>query len=324
MELKVDIEAWHYAKPFKISYHTFTERLLLVVEVQDGESIGRGEAGDHPQLQSLQDGRDSILAIADALKRGMTRTDLMETLPKGPARNAVDCALWDLECKKAGKRIWELADLPTPRALPTAYTIGIAPLEEMVDEAKRVADFRTLKLKMGRNIGIEYLEAIAAARPDAEYIIDANEGWELNEFEEFVAAAAAYPIRLVEQPLHKDHDEHLRGFRSPIPLAADESFHGVSDFERLVGLYQVVNIKLDKIGGLTEALIAARTALKHDMKVMIGCNGGTSLGIAPGWCVGLYSSYVDLDSPVLLARDREPRLSYAGGCVGIPPRELWG
>jgi L-Ala-D/L-Glu epimerase len=324
MELDVVIEAWSYRTPFKIAYHTFQESQLLVVTLRDGAHIGRGEAGDHPQLQSLDAARDSILEIADDLRRGVSRETLMEMLPRGPARNAVDCALWDLACKKAGKRIWELAGLPAPRPVQTAYTIGIAPLDDMVAEAKRVTDLRLLKLKMDGRTGFETLRAIAAARPDAEFIIDANEGWSFEQLKEFLEAARGFPVRLVEQPLPKTEDACLRGFRSPIPLAADESFHGLPDVERLDGLYPVINIKLDKIGGLTEALLAAREALRRGLEVMIGCNGGTSLGIAPAYCVGLLSRYADLDSPLLLARDRDPRLIYRNGAVEAPMAELWG
>jgi L-Ala-D/L-Glu epimerase len=324
MELDVVIEAWSYRTPFKIAYHTFQESQLLVVTLRDGAHIGRGEAGDHPQLQSLDAARDSILEIADDLRRGVSRETLMEMLPRGPARNAVDCALWDLACKKAGKRIWELAGLPAPRPVQTAYTIGIAPLDDMVAEAQRVTDLRLLKLKMDGRTGFETLRAIAAARPDAEFIIDANEGWSFEQLQEFLEAAAGFPVRLVEQPLPKTEDGRLRGFRSPIPLAADESFHGLPDVERLDGLYPVINIKLDKIGGLTEALLAAREALRRGLEVMIGCNGGTSLGIAPAYCVGLLSRYADLDSPLLLARDRDPRLVYRNGAVEPPTAALWG
>jgi L-Ala-D/L-Glu epimerase len=324
VKLELAIEAWPYATPFKIAYHTFTDSRLLVVHLRDGDFVGRGEAGDHPQLQSLEAGRDSILAIEAQICSGLTREALLELMPRGPARNAVDCALWDLECKRAGKRIWELANLPAPRPLQTAYTIGIAPLDQMVEEARRMSDYRVLKLKMDGSTGFEVLDAIAGARPDAEFIIDANEGWRFEQLESFLAAAASHPVRLVEQPLPKADDERLRGFRSPIPLAADESFHGLPDVDRLSGLYQVINIKLDKIGGLTEALLAARRARELGLDVMIGCNGATSLGIAPAYCVGLLGSHADLDSPLLLARDREPRLAYAGGLVSAPQRELWG
>ncbi len=324
MNLQLAIEAWPYATPFKIAYHTFTDSRLLVVELRDGDLIGRGEAGDHPQLQTLEEGRDSILAIEPRISQGLTRDELMALMPRGPARNALDCALWDLECKRAGKRIWDLASLPPPRPLATAYTIGLAPIERMVDEATRITDYRMLKLKMDGSSGFDVLRAIATARPDAEFIIDANEGWRFEQLEEFLAAAASYPVRLVEQPLPKAEDERLRGFKSPIPLAADESFHGLPDVDRLAGLYQVINIKLDKIGGLTEALLAARKALAQGLEVMIGCNGATSLGIAPAYCIGLLGSFADLDSPLLLAADRDPRLAYSAGQISPPEPELWG
>lgn len=324
MKLSVRIEDWPYATPFRIAYHTFTDSRLLVVTLQDGDITGRGEAGEHPQLQSLEDAADVLATLAKRIERGLSREDLLTLLPRGPARNALDCAMWDLECKRSGRRIWSLAGLPAPRRLTTAYTIGIAPLDHMVDEAQRMRDYPLLKLKVDGHTGFETLDAIASARPDARFIIDANEGWQFDQLEAFIAAAARHPVSLIEQPLPKTDDERLRGFVSPIPLAADESFHGLPDVDRLAGAFQVINIKLDKIGGLTEALLAARHALAKGLGVMIGCNGGTSLGIAPAYCIGLLAQYADLDSPLLLARDREPALTYEGGAVNPPSAALWG
>ena len=324
MQIDIAIESWHYAKPFRIAYHTFDKSRLLVVTITDGDIVGRGEAGDHPKLQSLEAGRDSILAISDALTAHMDQKTLMEALPRGPARNAVDCALWDLACKRARKRIWELAELPAPRRIQTALTIGIAPVEEMAEEARRRKDFRILKPKVDGHRWRETLEAITEARPDAELIIDANEGWSMAQLREFLAECERYRVRLLEQPLPVGDDEQLRGFRSPVPLVADESFQGLPDIDRLRGLYQVVNIKLDKVGGLTEGLLAARRAREAGLEVMVGCNGATSLGIAPAYCIGLLGQHADLDSPLILAEDREPRLQYDGSELRPPDAALWG
>lgn len=241
-----------------------------------------------------------------------------------PGRNALDCALWDLEAKRSGQRVWSLAHLPQPRPITTAYTIGIASIEAMVAEALAMADYSVLKLKVDGESGFTLLQAVAAARPDASFIIDANEAWRLDQLETFVAAAQASRVMLIEQPLPHDADEVLRDFRSAIPLAADESFHGLPDVERLADRYQVINIKLDKIGGLTEALLAIRRAKACGMALMVGCNGGTSLGIAPAYCVALECDYVDLDSPLLLAHDREPALTYFAGKVHAPTPNVWG
>ncbi len=232
--------------------------------------------------------------------------------------------MWDLEAKRAGKRVWTLADLPQPRPIETAYTIGIAAVDAMVDEALAMHAYRILKIKVDGESGFELLHAIASARPDASFIIDANESWRLEQLETFVAAAHASRVILIEQPLPRDADAALANFRSPIPLAADESFHGLPDIERLAARYQVINVKLDKIGGLTEALLAKQQAKVHGLRLMVGCNGGTSLGIAPAYCLGLACDFVDLDSPLLLAHDRDDALTYSNGQVHAPTLELWG
>ncbi|MBX3705504.1 MAG: dipeptide epimerase [Pseudomonadales bacterium] len=324
MRLTVEIEDWPLERPFRIAYHTFESSRLIRVELRDGDLVGRGEGGEHPQLEPLEAGRAAIVALAPRIEAGLGTAELLELMGRGPARNALDCALWDLACKRANRRLWELEGLPAPRPMRTAYTIGIAPLPEMIEDALAMRDYTLLKLKVDGSSGFEVLEAIAAARPDAEFIIDANEGWAPSQLEAFIARIADYPVRLIEQPLAKHADHALEAIDSPIPLAADESFHGLPDVTRLADRYDVINIKLDKIGGLTEALLAARAARAQGLGVMIGCNNATSLGIAPAWCVGLLCEYADLDSPLLLARDRTPPLEYRNGLVAAPDRDLWG
>jgi L-Ala-D/L-Glu epimerase len=324
VKLEVHLEDWPTRNPFRIAYHTFTSRQTIRVELRDGDLVARGEGGAHPQLESLEQGRNSILGLRARIELGISRMDLLNLLPRGPARNALDCALWDLECKRAGKRVWEIEGLPSPRPLRTAYTLGIAPLPEMVAQALEARDYTLLKLKVDGSSGFDVLQAVADARPDAEFIVDANEAWRADQLETFLAAAAEFPVRLIEQPLPQHGDHVLRGMRSAVPLAADESFHGLPDVDRLADRYQVINIKLDKIGGLTEALVAARAARARGLDVMVGCNGATSLGIAPAYCLGLLSQHADLDSPLLLGRDREQRLQYRGGEVHAPAPSLWG
>lgn len=324
MKLHVAIEQWPLQRPFKIAYHTFQASNLIWVELRDGALVGRGEGGEHPHLQPLEQGMVQIEALRDRIEAGISGTELLNLMPRGPARNALDCALWDLACKRAGKRLWSLEGLPAPRPMTTAYTVGIAPLAEMVADARRHGDYRLLKLKVDGSSGFEVLEAVAAARPDAAFIIDANEGWRADQLHAFLEATARLPVRLIEQPLSRTDDEALRGLDSPIPLAADESFHGLPDVERLADRYQVINIKLDKIGGLTEALLAARAAREAGLGVMVGCNNGTSLGIAPAYCLGLLCDFADLDSPLLLARDRPSALAYEDGQVHAPDPALWG
>jgi len=324
MKLSIEIDRWPVRKPFKIAYHTFYHRDLLRVELTDGDCVGRGEAGGHPQLEPIEDASDRVERMRGEIESGMSREQLMQDMPRGPARNALDSALWDLGAKRSGRRVWSTAGLPEPRPIQTAYTIGIGPEEEMVAEALRMSDYQLLKLKVDGESGFELLQAIAKARPDASFIIDANEAWRLDQLESFTDAARKLRVVLVEQPLPHQEDKVLEDFSSPIPLAADESFHGLPDVERLKDRYQVINFKLDKIGGLTEAFLAAKQASELGLDLMIGCNGGTSLGIAPAYCLALLCRYVDLDSPLLLAHDRDPALVYRKGHVHPPTPDLWG
>jgi L-Ala-D/L-Glu epimerase len=278
VKLEVHLEDWPTRRPFRIAYHTFASRQTIRVELRDGDLVARGEGGAHPQLEPLEDGRKGILGLGSQIEQGISRMDLLHLLPRGPARNALDCALWDLECKRTGKRVWEIEGLPSPRPLRTAYTLGIGPLPEMIAQALAARDYTLLKLKVDDSSGFDVLQAVAEARPDAEFVIDANEAWGLDQLETFLAAAEEFPVRLIEQPLPKSGDQVLRGVRSSVPVAADESFHGLPDVDRLADRYQVINIKLDKIGGLTEALLAARAARARGLGVMVGCNGATSLG----------------------------------------------
>ncbi|MEQ8914740.1 MAG: dipeptide epimerase [Pseudomonadales bacterium] len=324
MKLEVSVDAWPVRRPFRIAYHTFHHRDLLRVAVTEYGHRGCGEAGGHPHLEPIDQARERLLGLRDALQEGVDRQRLLTLLPPGPARNALDCALWDLEAKRSGRRVWALAGLPAPRPIETAYTIGIGPAADMVREARERADFAVLKLKVDGDSGFELLAEVAAARPDATFIIDANEAWGIERLEAFAAAAASLRVVLIEQPLPRDADEPLANFRIPIPLAADESFHTAADIDRLRDRYQAVNIKLDKVGGLTAALEAAQAARRAGLDVMVGCNGGTSLGIAPAYCVGLLCRYVDLDSPLLLARDRDPALPYRAGRLRPPPAAVGG
>lgn len=321
MKITAELQPWPYKKPFKIAYHTFSDKEQLYLEVEVDGLIGRGEAAGHPHVAPLEEGIAQIQSIDTT---GLTPESLQARMPRGPGRNALDCALWDLRCKQENRRIWELLDLPAPKPLTTAYTIGIADEQAMADEAVRMSDFRVLKLKVDGEKGFSLLSLIAEARPDAEFIIDANEGWGDDQLRTFLGQATNFPVRLIEQPLPRDQDGLLATIKPPIPCAADESFHGLEDVAVLANRYQVINIKMDKIGGLTEGVAAARAARELGLGVMIGCNGATSLGIAPAYCIGLMADFVDLDSPLLLASDREHALTYADGKVLPPVLELWG
>lgn len=324
MELTVEIDRWPLDRPFKIAYHTFTQRDLLRVELRRDGVIGRGEAGGHPQLEAIETGRQRLLDLREEIVSGLSREELLQRMPRGPARNALDCAMWDLEAKSASRRVWTLAGLPDPEPKLTAYTIGVAPLSDMVAEALRMHEFPLLKLKVDGESGFDLLQAVADARPDASFIIDANEAWRPDQLRDFISAAGDFRVELIEQPLPQGDDAALDDIQSPIPIAADESFHGLPDLERVRGRYDVINIKLDKIGGLTEGLMAARAAHDRGLQLMVGCNGGTSLGIAPAYCLSLLCDFVDLDSPLLLARDRDPGIEYRDGRVFPPSADLWG
>lgn len=322
MKITTDISEWAYRDPFRIAYHTFENSELLTVEVESNGVKGRGEASSHPHLQSFDEGIENIDALRD--RDDLTPESLQALMPAGPARNALDCALWDLRCKQMGKRIWDVIGRNSVSPVETAYTIGIADEAEMVAKARSLTDFSLLKLKVDGDRGFDLLAAIADARPDARFIIDANEGWQPAMLFDFVERARGFPVVLIEQPLSRDNDAALRDLKCAIPIAADESFHRAVDVVRLKDRYQVINIKLDKIGGLTEALEAVQLARLHGVDVMIGCNGGTSLGIAPAWCIGQFATWADLDSALMLARDRQHPLEYKSGAVLAPALELWG
>lgn len=323
LSLTVDIDKWPVRRPFRIAYHTFHHRDLLRVEVDDGAFRGRGEGGGHPHLEPIEAARERLLELPP-LSGPEDRQALAGMLPAGPARNALDCALWDLAAKRSGQPVWALAGLPEPLPVETAVTIGIGPVAQMVEESLERRDFRILKLKVDGEAGFERLDAVARARPDAAFIVDANEAWTLDQLADFAGRCRDLRVELIEQPLPRHADEALAGFRSPVPLAADESFHEAADLARLAGRYQAVNFKLDKIGGLTAALEAATAARAAGFDLMVGCNGGTSLGIAPAFWLALLCRYVDLDSPLLLARDREPALAYVQGYLQPPPAAVWG
>jgi L-alanine-DL-glutamate epimerase-like enolase superfamily enzyme len=324
VNITTDVSIWKYKNPFRIAYHTFDASEVLTVEVECEGLQGRGEAASHPhpEVQTLAEGMAQIELLAG--RDDLSPESIQILLPAGPARNALDCALWDLRCKQLGKRIWEILDLQSVRPLQTAYTIGIASEQEMISEAIAQPDYSFLKLKVDGDRGFGLLAAIADVRPDARFIIDANEGWQPDQLAEFVDRSQEFPVVLIEQPLPRGADAVLTDFECAIPLAADESFHRACDVVTLSDRYDVINVKLDKIGGLTEALEAVREAQRLGVEVMIGCNGGTSLGIAPAWVIGQFCSWVDLDSPLLLERDRSEPMAYAEGSVQIPAPGLWG
>jgi L-Ala-D/L-Glu epimerase len=324
LALSVKIERWPIAGKFTISRGAKTEAAVVVATISDGTFSGRGECVPYPRYgENVKGVLATVASLTPRLKEGLTRGELQEALPPGAARNAVDCALWDLSCKRSGKRAWELADLPEPEPLLTAYTISLDTPEAMAAAAAK-ADLPLLKLKLGAPGDPERLRAVRAAVPKARLIADANEGWTAENLIENLDACAAENVKLVEQPLPADADAILADLNHPVPICADESVHDRNDLAALVEKYDAVNIKLDKAGGLTEALALASDASRMGFEIMIGSMVSTSLGVAPALLLAGQASYVDLDGPLLLARDRDDGLDYEDGIVSAPAAALWG
>ncbi|MDP1627062.1 N-acetyl-D-Glu racemase DgcA [Parvibaculum sp.] len=326
-EITVEAQSWPIAGAFTISRGSKTEARVVVATVTEMGLTGQGECVPYARYGETE--KDVIAAIkaqAHAIAEGMSREQLQRAMPRGAARNALDCAMWDLEAKLAGKQVWELAGLDAPRAITTAYTLSLGTPDEMREAAGRAAHRTLLKLKLGGggDEDIARVEAVRAGAPNAALIVDANEGWKPEQVLPMAHELARLGVSLIEQPVPAAEDEVLRGIESPVPLCADESAHGLEGMRRLVGLYDFINVKLDKTGGLTEALSVVRCAKRRNLRVMVGCMVSTSLAMAPATLIAQHSDYVDLDGPLLLAQDRDPALRYEGSLVYPPARELWG
>jgi L-Ala-D/L-Glu epimerase len=323
-------EIWPLRQPFRISRGSRTEAKIVVVTVSDGKHIGRGEG---VPLARYNQSIASVLAQIESIQgdENLNRQRLQDLLPAGAARNALDCALWDLEAKNSGKRALELANIPTVPEVETSFTISLDRPEKMGAAASAAAFAqgfgvpRILKLKLGGDkLDLARVEAVHEAAAAARLLIDANESWSPEHYQEIVPALKQLGVELIEQPFPAHADEVLEILDHPIPVCADESCHTTGDLPRLTNRYEVVNVKLDKTGGLTEALRLCERARKSGFKLLIGCMVCTSLGIAPARLLASFAHWVDLDGPLLLARDRDHPVPYANGRIGIPPRELWG
>ena len=323
--LAVAIETWPIAGSFTISRGSRTEALVVVAEIRDGEHRGRGEAVPYRHYGETPEGvRDLILAQEPAIREGATRTDLLARMPAGAARNALDCALWDLEAKRSGRRVWELADLPPPRPLVTAYTLSLGEPAAMRRAAEAVADRPLLKVKLGGAGDEERIRAVREGAPNAKLIVDANEAWDEANCERLIGVCAEAGVALIEQPLPARRDEVLARIERGVPICADESLHDRTSLAAVLGKYDAVNIKLDKTGGLTEALALSRAARAEGLDIMVGCMVGTSLAMAPAALLAQDALVVDLDGPLLLARDRKPGLVFEGSVLHPPEPALWG
>lgn len=326
--LAIAVERFPIAGAFTIARGSRTEAVVVRVALDDGAGLrGQGECVPYARYGETP---DTVVAAIEGVRDGIAsgaldRLRLQKALPAGAARNAVDCALWDLEAKRSGVPAYVAAGLDHIRPATTAYTISLGAPEAMAQAARAAADRPILKIKLGAPEGdLERIEAVRAAAPSATLLADANEGWREDRLADHLAACVRAGFALVEQPLPASRDEALRGLPRAVPICADESAHDRHGLERLVGLYDAVNVKLDKTGGLTEALALAEEAERRGLAVMVGCMLGTSLGMAPALLLAPRARFVDLDGPLLLARDREPGLVYEGSVVHPPSPDLWG
>jgi len=317
------IESWPLKVPFSITGYTFTEAKILYVSLTEGCYTGQGEATG---VYYLDESAASMLAQANSIKKeleqGADRDALQTLLPAGGARNAVDCALWDLEAKQTGKSIWALTGT-TPKEIITVNTVGIDTPQAMAANAKAL-NTPKIKVKLNGEQVLERIRAVCTARPDAEIVIDVNQGWTFEQLKTFAPQFKTLGIAMIEQPLPRGEDQQLENYQSPIPLCADESCLDSSELAQAAKRYQMINIKLDKTGGLTEALNLARQAKESGLGLMVGNMLGTSLAMAPGFVIAQHCKFVDLDGALFLQNDRQSAMDYTDGLISVPSPTLWG
>ena len=321
MGLTINRDVFPLAQVFTISRGSRTEAKVLSVKISRGGVEGRGECVPYARYNETA---ASVSAQIESLPEAFDRQGLYELLPAGAARNAADCALWDLEAKESGLRVWQLAGLPAPGPEITAYTLSLDSPENMRAQAAEHAHRPLLKIKLGTPDDMPRLEAVRAGAPRADIIVDANEGWSAEVYADLAPHLLRLGVKLVEQPLPAGDDDALLGLQRPVPVCADESAHDRASLKHLAGKYDVVNIKLDKTGGLTEALALKREALAQGFEVMVGCMVGSSLAMAPATLVAQGALITDLDGPLLLAEDRAHPLQFDAAGVHPPTAALWG
>ncbi len=323
MKVTAQLQDWPIARPFTISRGTKRTAEVVVATVTDGAFRGRGECVPYSRYGET---RQDIVRMIEGFRGPFDRAALANVLPAGAARNALDCALWDLAAKRSGRAAWKLVGVPRPVDVVTALTLSLDSPERMGERARDARDRALLKAKLGTDsvaLDIERLRVVRANAPAARLIVDANEGWTLAALEAFVPAALEAGVELIEQPLAEGADADLAGFHSPVLLCADESIRDGSNLAAVAERYQAVNIKLDKTGGLTRALALAREARARDMVVVVGCMVSTSLSMAPALLLAGFARFVDLDGPQLLAKDRNPGLEYNGSRLSFS-EHVWG
>lgn len=326
LTLSVKAESWPIAGAFTISRGSKTEAHVVTAAISDGTHTGWGECVPYARYDETVEGVVADLnSCQPDLRAGMGHAKLPQRLPAGAARNALDCAFWDYKAKKEGRPVWKLANLPEPKPMTTAYTISLADPDAMETAARTARHMPLLKIKLGGDAhDFDRVKATRAGAPQAKFIVDANEAWTADALQTFVPKLHELGVALIEQPLPADQDADLVSGTSPIPICADESTHDRSNLADLKRRYDYINIKLDKTGGLTEAIALARDARSSGLGLMIGCMVSTSLSMAPASLLGGLADFVDLDGPLLLAKDRADAIQYKKGILYPPSRSLWG
>lgn len=325
IKLSARSESFPIQGRFTISRGSKTQVNVVVVELNDGEYLGRGECVPYARYgETIDSVIELIMSLEDDVKNGLDRTELQSKLPAGAARNSLDCAYWDLEAKQKGTRAWDLAGLTEMQNLTTAYTLSMDNPENMRESAAKNADRPLLKLKLGGERDIQRVQAVRLGAPNARLIVDANEGWTVESYQKLVPRLLALGVEMIEQPFPADNDDVLKTLERPIALCADESCHDRASLSDIIGKYQMINIKLDKTGGLTEAFALREQAEENGLSIMVGCMLATSLAMAPAILVAQDVAIVDLDGPLLLAKDRDYALHFDNSEVHPPEPELWG
>jgi len=319
--IQAKVEIFALAHVFRISRGARTQAEVVTVTIEKDGVTGRGECVPYARYNETL---ESVIKQVESLPADIDKDTLQETLPPGAARNAVDCALWDFECKKRDQRIWKIAGIQVPEQKITAYTLSLDEPKNMFKQAEKNSNRPLLKVKLGTPNDMPRLEAVRKGAPNSEIIVDANEGWDAELYSQLAPELVRLGVKLVEQPLPADQDGDLIGLPRPLPICADESCHDRKSLEKLIGKYDFVNIKLDKTGGLTEALQLKDKALEAGFKIMVGCMVGSSLAMAPATLIAQNATFVDLDGPLLLAHDRRHGLLYDESWVHPPSKDLWG
>jgi L-alanine-DL-glutamate epimerase-like enolase superfamily enzyme len=326
LKMHVAVEKLRLSAPFRISGFVFEEQDVVLVTLDDGRHQGRGEASGVYYLgDTAQSMVASVEAARAAIEQGIDRAALQKLLQPGGARNAVDCALWELDARRIGSTVWELAGVPAPKPLVTTFTLGADEPAVMAAGARKYAEAKSLKLKLTGELPVDLarVRAVREARPEVWMGVDANQGYGIDTLDALIAGLRPANVSLLEQPLKRGREADLDGFKSPIPIAADESVLSLKDVAGLVGRFDVVNIKLDKCGGLTEGLAMAHAARRIGLRVMVGNMVGTSLAMAPAFVLGQLCDVVDLDGPIFLAKDRTPGMTYSKGSAWSS-EQVWG